>query len=74
VKPKPQPKPKPATPQPVDTVPRDSAPMPRGGVLPPAEVLERSRLVLAGLALLLVALGGGVVLGAGGRALAEARA
>ena len=48
--------------------------MPPAAFLPRAEVLERSRLVLAGLALALVALGGAVVLGAGSRALAEAHA
>jgi hypothetical protein len=54
-------------------VPRDSAPMPR---IPStaAEVLERGRLALAGIALAVVALGGAVVLGASRRVLAGARA
>ena len=53
--------------------PRDSV-MPAAAFLQRADALERSRLVLAGLALALVALGGAVVLGVGSRALAEARA
>jgi hypothetical protein len=48
--------------------------MPRAAFLPRAEVLERSRLALAGLALALVALGGAIVLGASRRALAGASA
>ena len=53
--------------------PRDSA-MPPAAFLQRADVLERSHLLLAGLALALVALGGAVVLGAGSRALGEAHA
>jgi hypothetical protein len=71
VRAKPKPAAKPAAPLPV---PRDSAPMPRGGSLPAAEVFDPGRLALAGGALLIVALGGAVVLGAGRRALLEAQA
>jgi hypothetical protein len=53
---------------------RDSAPMPRGQYPPAAEVLERGRLALAGLALVVVALGGAVVLAASRRALTGAQA
>ncbi|HEY7793542.1 MAG TPA: hypothetical protein VIA10_06005 [Gaiellaceae bacterium] len=68
-----QPKPKVAAALPV-AVPRDSAPMPRGGTLRAAELLDSGRLALAGAALAIVALGGAVVLGVGRRALLEARA
>jgi outer membrane biosynthesis protein TonB len=72
---KPKPEPKPAAKQPpaVDSQPRDST-MPRPTLDAPGRVLERSRIVLAGLALVVVALGGAVVLGTGRRALVEARA
>jgi hypothetical protein len=48
--------------------------MPRAAAAPAAELLEPGRLALAGVALLVVALGGAIVLAAGGRALTEARA
>jgi hypothetical protein len=53
---------------------RDSAPLPRGEYRPASEVLERGRLALAGLALVVVALGGAVVLAASRRALTGAQA
>jgi hypothetical protein len=53
---------------------RDSAPMPRGPDPPAAEVFERGRLALAGLALVVVALGGAVVLLTSRRALTGAEA
>jgi len=55
-------------------VARDSAPMPRRPSSPAAEALERGLLVPAGVALVVVALGGAVVLVASRRALAGARA
>jgi hypothetical protein len=58
----------------VQAVAHDSAPMPRGPFSPAAEALERGLLVPAGLALVVVALGGAVVLVASRRALAGARA
>jgi hypothetical protein len=60
----------------VDTVrvPRDSAPMPRTSIAPAAELLDSSRLALAGIVLAIAALGGAVVLGAGHRALRGAQA
>jgi hypothetical protein len=71
VRARPKPAPQGSAPLPV---PRDSAPMPRSGSLPAAELLDSGRLALAGGALLIVALGGAVVLGAGRRALLEAQA
>jgi hypothetical protein len=53
---------------------RDSAPMPRSLFSPAAEAIKRGLLVTAGVALVVVALGGGVVLVASRRALAGARA
>jgi hypothetical protein len=53
---------------------RDSAPMPRGPEPPAADVFERGRLALAGLALFVVALGGAVVLLTTRRALTGAEA
>jgi hypothetical protein len=48
--------------------------MPRGSFSPAAEAIERGLLVAAGVALVLVALGGSVVLVASRHALAGARA
>jgi hypothetical protein len=48
--------------------------MPRGALAPAVEAVERGLLVAAGVALVIVALGGAVVLVAGRRALAGARA
>jgi hypothetical protein len=72
-RPRPAAKPKPRRLAPA-LVPRDSAPMPRSPFTPAAELLEPGRLLLAGVALAIVALGGAVVLGAGHRALTGARA
>jgi hypothetical protein len=68
---KPKPKPPVVRRQPVI---RDSAPMPRSSFSPAAEAIERGLLVVAGVALVLVALGGSVVLVASRRALAGAQA
>jgi hypothetical protein len=74
VAPRPEPKPEVVETEPVV---RDSTPMPRAPratFSPAAEALERGLLVAAGIALVVVALGGAVVLLAGRRAFAGARA
>jgi len=58
---------------PSHTAPREAWPVQRAGVaVPEAEVLQRRRFALAGVVLALVAVGGGVLLGVGGRTLKEA--
>ena len=53
------------------TAPREAWLTPRATIAVPADPLERGRFALAGLALALVAVGGGVLLGVGGRTLKE---
>ena len=53
-------------------VPRDLWPASRAAAVPAVDVLQRRRFALAGVALALVAVGGGVILGVGGRTLREA--